>query len=398
MPVLIKRLLSFILFQIFIYSFLTEWSISSFDNIPINIYLELIVFIFLFLPLLSLNLIKSKKIHYDFKINNVFPFIIFYLILPIVHFLILIKHEIFNRRIGTEIIALVYGDMNGIDKFLMRIYDFSQFPYLIISLLTLKYVKKFKYRALFKLVFFLNFVYIVIFSLFNSRASLVVFFILFYIIDGIFDLITKNTKKILLLIGISFFFIASAIRYIPQIIMFDVEIKDIAKNEFLYRANCSKFFNEVYEATNYKGLLYGETISTPFLSLKAIFGSEVAKEKIRNAETGSKQFILSNFLHKDNKDDCSCAVVDSYVNFGFVGIILLSFIYIFWIYILHKLIHLHHLKTYHLLLIILITSSIMLYEIDGFSMLFSFVKFIPIVFLFYIFNPISLKRVIVEKK
>ena len=180
MPVLIKRLLSFILFQIFIYSFLTEWSISSFDNIPINIYLELIVFIFLFLPLLSLNLIKSKKIHYDFKINNVFPFIIFYLILPIVHFLILIKHEIFNRRIGTEIIALVYGDMNGIDKFLMRIYDFSQFPYLIISLLTLKYVKKFKYRALFKLVFFLNFVYIVIFSLFNSRASLVVFFILFY--------------------------------------------------------------------------------------------------------------------------------------------------------------------------------------------------------------------------
>lgn len=393
MPILLKRLLSIILSQIFIYSFFTEWSISILDNIPINYFLEIIVFIFLFLPLFALKSIKQKIINFEFKINNVLPFIFFYIFLPIVHFLILIKYEIFNRRIGTETIALIYGDMNGLDKFIMRIYDFSQFPFIIIAFLTLKFVKTFKYRTLFKLVFYLNFLYITIFALFNSRASLVVLFIMLFIIDGLFNLITKKQKKIFIILGMFFFITASAIRYIPQVVIFGTDFKDIAKNEFLYRTNCSKFFNEVYEATNYKGLLYGETITTPFLSLKAIFGSEVAKEKIRYAETGSKQYILSNFLHKDNKDDCSCAVVDSYVNFGFLGIILLSFIYLFWIFIIYKLVHMNNMKTYHLTLIILLTSSIMLYEIDGFSLLFSFVKFIPIVFIYYILNPISLKRV-----
>jgi hypothetical protein len=129
------------------------------------------------------------------------------------------------------------------------------------------------------------------------------------------------------------------------------------------------------------------------LSVKAIFGNESAKDKIRDAETGSKQFILSNFLHKDNKDECSCAVVDTYVNFSFFGIILLTSIYFFWIFIIYKLIHLNNMKTYHLVMIILLTSSIMLYEIDGFSLLFTFLKLIPIVVIFYILNPISLKRV-----
>jgi hypothetical protein len=101
MPILLKRLISIILFQIFIYSFFTEWSISILDNIPVNYFLEIIVFIFLFLPLFALKSIKQKIIKYEFKINNVLPFILFYVFLPIAHFLILIKYEIFNRRIGT---------------------------------------------------------------------------------------------------------------------------------------------------------------------------------------------------------------------------------------------------------------------------------------------------------
>lgn len=393
MPILLKRLLSVILLQIFIYSFFTEWSISILDNIPINIILELIIFTFLFLPLLLLKLIKSKKINYEFKTNNVLPFLIFYIILPILHLLILIKYEIFNRRIGTETIALIYGDMNGLDKFIMRIYDFSQFSFIIICFLTLKYVKAFRYRNLFLFVFYINLFYIIIFALFNSRASLVVLLISLFIIDGLFNLISKKFKKILLIFGLFFFVLASAIRYIPQIVIFGSDFKDIAKNEFLYRANCSIFFNEVYEATKYKGFLYGETITTPLLSIKAIFGSESAKNKIRYAETGSKQFILSNYLHKDNKDECSCAVVDTYVNFSFIGIIFLTLIYFFWIFIIYKLIHFNYMKTYHLVMIILLTSSIMLYEIDGFSLLFTFIKFIPIVLIFYILNPISLKRI-----
>ena len=137
MPKLLKRLLFLLLLQIFVYSFFTEWSVYFIDGVSINFFLEFIVFLFLFLPLFTINLIKKKEINYEFKINNVIPFLIFYLLLPITHFLILIKYEIFNRRIGTEAIALIYGDMNGLDKLIMKIYDFGQFPFIIISFFTL---------------------------------------------------------------------------------------------------------------------------------------------------------------------------------------------------------------------------------------------------------------------
>ena len=394
MPILLKRLLTIILLQFLIYSFFTEWCISFIDNTPVNFYLEFLVFIFLFLPLFLIRQIKSKNIYYEMQIKKALPFSLLYIVLPVLHFLILIKYEIFNRRIGTETIALIYGDMNGIDKFFMRIYDYSQFSYLIICFYVLRFIKVFKYRTFFKYVFFINFCYIVIFALFNSRASLIILLLLFYIIDGIFFQITYKSKKKLLIIGIIFFILSSAIRYIPLLVVTNIEVKDIVKSEILYRANCSKFFNEVYENTLQKGFLYGKTITTPFLSLSAIMGNEVAKDKIRNAETGSKQYILSNFLYKDNKDECSCAVVDSYVNFGVFGIILLLIIYLFWVFTIFKIIYLKTLYTYHFLMIILLTSSILLYEIDGFSLLFSFLKFIPIIILYIIFNPIKLKRVV----
>jgi len=394
MPILLKRLLTIIILQFFIYSFFTEWLISFLDNIRVNFYLEFIILIFLFLPLLLFRQIKGKNIHFEMQIKNALPFSLLYLILPLLHFLILIKYEIFNRRIGTETISLIYGDMNGVDKFIMRTYDFSQFAYLIICFYVLRLVKFFKYRSFFKFIYLINFCYIIIFSLINSRASLIIFLVLFYIIDGLFFQISKNFKRNLFIISVALFFIASGIRYMPQIIINNVEIKDIIKNELLYRANCSNLLNEVYETTKYKGFLYGETITTPFLSFRAIMGSELAKDKIRNAETGSKQYILSNYLNKDNKDDCSCTVVDSYVNFGIFGIILLSLMYLTWIYIIYKLIYLKNLKSYHLLMIILFTSSLLIYENDGFSLLFSFVKFIPIIILYIIFNPIALKRLI----
>lgn len=393
MPKLLKRLLFLLLLQIFVYSFFTEWSVYFIDGVSINFFLEFIVFLFLFLPLFTINLIKKKEINYEFKINNVIPFLIFHLLLPITHFLILIKYEIFNRRIGTEAIALIYGDMNGLDKFIMKIYDFGQFPFIIISFFTLHFVKNFKHKFFFKLVFYINLTYIIIFSLINSRASLIVLLLLLFIVDGIFNVITKKMRNKFFVIGFCLFILASSIRYIPQIILNNSDIKQIAKEEFLNRANCSKFFKEVYDATKYKGFLYGETISTPFLSLNAIFGNEAAKEKIRNAETGSKQFILINYLHNDNKDDCSCAVVDSYVNYGIFGIILLTLIYIIWIFIVYKLVHLKKLKTFQFLLIIQITFSLLLYEIDGFSLLFSFVKFIPLLLIYYVLNPVSLIRI-----
>lgn len=397
MPTVLKRLIYIILFQILIYSFFTEWLISLLDNTPINYYLELIVFIFLFIPLFLINQNKEKRIFYEIHIKSILPFTIFYILLPILHFLILFKYEIFNRRIGTETIALIYGDMNGLDKFFMKIYDNSQFAYLIICFYILRFNKKFQYRSIFKFVYLINFFYVIIFSLFNSRASLIIFILLFYIVDGFFLQISKKLVRKLLFFGISFFVIVSSIRYIPLMILENVQIKDIVKNEIIYRANCSRFFNEVYEATSNKGFLYGETITTPFLSLSAIMGSENAKDKIRNAETGSKQYILNNFLYKDNKDDCSCAVVDSYVNFGIVGIIFLTLIYFVWLLFLYKLMHFKYLKTHHFLMIIIFIFSILLYEIDGFSILFSFIKFIPIIIIYFIFNPVNFKRVNIEK-
>ena len=60
------------------------------------------------------------------------------------------KYDIFNRRIGTENIALIYGDMAGLDKFFMKLYDTTQYFFIIVGFYILKSKVNFRYKLLFK--------------------------------------------------------------------------------------------------------------------------------------------------------------------------------------------------------------------------------------------------------
>jgi hypothetical protein len=196
------------------------------------------------------------------------------------------------------------------------------------------------------------------------------------------------------------FLIVSVIRYLPLFVLntSSTETTEVLKNEILFRVNCSKFFNEVYEKSKQKGLLFGKTMYNPFLSIQALLGDEDSKEKIKSAETGSKQYILTEYLGNSNKDDCSCVVVDSYVNFGIAGIVLLFLIYLFWILLMNYFFRKKILQSYHFCFIITAISSLLLYEVDGLSLLTSLLKFIPIYFIFFLFNPFYLTKINYDKK
>jgi hypothetical protein len=392
MNLTLRRLVILILLQSFIYSFLTEWITAYIDNISVNFYLEILIFAFLFLPLSSLLLLKKINVKYVIQVRNVIPFAIIFLILPCLHVSILFKYDIFSRRIGTENIAIAYGNMNSIDKFVMKIYDLSQFIFIISSYYILKTNSKFNGRLLLKLVLIVNLIYLLIFTAFNGRSTFLILIITLLVIDGLFLSISKKTRNYFLTLSVFIFLIVSLIRYMPLIIINsgEIETSDIVKNEILYRVNCSKLFNEVYEKSKQKGLLLGKTMLNPLLSFQAMLGDEDSKEKIRNAETGSKQYILSEYLQKSNKDDCSCVVVDSYVNFGVTGIFLLLCIYISWIVLMLKLFKRKVLQSYHFCFILIIISSLLLYEVDGLSLIFGIIKYLPIFLLFFILNPFSL--------
>ena len=400
MNLTIRRLIQIILLQCFIYSFLTEWITNYVDNTKINFYLELLVFSFLFLPLSLLLLLKKSKSVYEISIKNVIPFAIFFLILPFFHVLILFKYEIFSRRIGTENIAFIFGDMNSVDKFIMKIYDLSQFIFLISSYYILKKNLFFKGRILLKYALILNLTYLLIFTAFNGRSTFLILFITIIIIDGMFLSITKRAKKIFFLLSIIMFLVVSVIRYLPLFVLntSSTETTEVFKNEILFRVNCSKFFNEVYEKSKQKGLLFGKTMYNPFLSIQALLGDEDSKEKIKSAETGSKQYILTEYLGNSNKDDCSCVVVDSYVNFGISGIVLLFLIYLIWILLMNYFFRKKILQSYHFCFLITAISSLILYEVDGLSLLTSLLKFIPIYFIFFLFNPFYLTKVNYDKQ
>lgn len=394
MNLFLQRLIKILLLQIFLYSFFTEWIISYIDNTDINYYLEGIIFLFLFLPISLLLLLKTKNIKYRLVVNNILLFSIIYFVLPFIHFSILLKFEIFSKRIGTENIALIYGDMGFLDKGLMKIYDLSQFFFLVIGFFILKLNKHFKFRAFFKLVYFINLVYTVIFALFNGRSAILILVLLIIIIDGLFVVISTRVKKYFFLLALFSFVAVSVVRYLPLIIVgLNNDFKDVLKSEILYRVNCSKLLNEVYEASYSKGLLYGKTVISPLISVQALFGDLDAKDKIKSADTGAKQYILGTYLGKENKDDCSCAVVDSYANFAEFGVVLLSFMYFIWFFILSRLLNKKRLTTYHICLITLIVFSILLYETDGMALLFNLIKFIPIIILFYFVNPVTLIKV-----
>lgn len=398
MNLLLRRLIKIILLQIFIYSFLTEWIINFVDGSPINFYLEAIVLIFLVFPISLLLLIKETTARYEIELRNINLLLLLFFTLPILHLFVLFKYDIFNRRIGTENLALIFGEMGFIDKAIMRVYDLSQSIFLVVGFFVLKLNTQFKKRGLFKAMYYINLVYAVIFALFNGRSALLVLMLLIITTDGLFVLISSKIKRIFVFFAIISFVAVSAIRYLPLIIIgYNNDFKEVLKNEILYRVNCTKLFNEVYVMSKHKGFLYGETIISPFISIQALLGDVDAKDKIQTANTGSKQYLLETYLGKDNKDDCSCAVVDSYANFAEFGIVFLLFIYLFWFYVIYWITKKKELKAYHICILISIVSSILLYEADGLSLLLNIVKYIPVFILFYFLNPFVMLKIEDEK-
>lgn len=388
------------LLQIFIYSFFTEWITSYIYNVKINFIEELFVFFFFFLPIfLFFVYFKTYKTKYLYEIKVVNPFwvSIIFLILPIIYFFILLKYDILSRRIGTENIAIIYGDMAFIDKFFMKLYDQSQYVYLIIGFFTLRLNKYFKNRLFFKITLIFNLLFLAGFSLINSRTAILFFVLLILLFDKLFYTISKKAKFNLLVIASIFFLLVSLIRYVPTLYLKgNSSINEIATTEILNRVNCSTFFTEVVKATEKKGFLYGKSFPNPLLSLTALLGDEKSKEKIRVAETGSKQYLLNNYLQNDNKDDCSCMVVDSYANFGIFGLLYSSFTIIILLLFIYSLGATKTISSTRFSLIIILIFSVFFYESDGISNIFSFLKYLPAVFLFWLLNPIVIHKNIIE--
>ena len=390
--------LKLFLIQIFIYSFLTEWVLSIIDNKLINLVQELQVFIFFFLPLLFVYYLfnsSSSKSIYEIEVKNTFPISIVFLLLPIFYFTILFKYDILTRRIGTENIAIIYGDMNSFDKFFMKLYDQSQYIYLLLGFYTIRLNKKFKFRYFFKLVYSLNLIFLGVFSVFNSRTAVLFFVLLIFLFDSLFNSIKPNIKYRFFILASFFFILVSAVRYAPLFYLNgSSQVKEVAKSEILYRVNCTILFKEVVEATSTKGFLYGKTMPNPLTSFFALLGDESSKEKIRIAETGSKQYILSNYLQKDNRDDCSCMVVDSFANFGVFGLLFSSFIIIIWVFFIYYLGNIKTITSFRFALIIIFIFSIFFYESDGLSLMFNFIKYLPGAILIGALSPVKIKKLL----
>lgn len=394
------RLLSFFLklflFQIFIYSFLSEWILSYIDDTRINFLQEFEIFVFFFLPLLCAYFFFNSKLFkgsYKIEVKNPLSISIVFLLLPIIYFYILNKYDIVSRRIGTENIALLYADMNSLDKLFMKLYDQSQYIYLLICFYTLRQNRNFKFRNFFKFVFSLNIIFLGVLSVFNSRTAVLFFVLLVFLFDALFDCIKSKTKFRFLMIATFFFILVSGVRYAPLFFINDNSaIENVAKSEILIRVNCTLLFKEVVDATSYKGFLYGKTMANPFLSLFAVLGDESSKEKIRIAETGSKQYILSNFLQKENKDDCSCMVVDSYANWGIFGILFSAILIVLWAFVIYYLGNFEVISSWRFSLIIILIISMFFYESDGLSLMFNFIKYLPGAGLIAILRPVYLKR------
>jgi len=384
--------LKLFILQIFIYSFFTEWISSYINNANINFTEESFVFFFFFIPIfLFFIYFKTYKSKYIYQIKVINPLLvsIIFFILPIIYFFILLKYDILSRRIGTENIAVIYGDMAFIDKSIMKLYDQSQYIYLIICFFSLRLNKNFKYRSFFKLIFIFNLFILAGFSLFNSRTAILFFVLLILLFDKLFNTISKKVKYKSILIASTFFLLVSIIRYAPTLYLKgNSSINEIATTEILNRVNCSTFFTEVVNATDKKGFLYGKSFPNPFLSIAALLGDEKSKEKIRVAETGSKQYLLNNYLQNNNKDDCSCMVVDSYANFGIFGIFYSALTIIFLLLVIYFIGSSNIISSSQFSMLIILIFSIFFYESDGMSVILSFIKYLPAVLLFWLLKPI----------
>lgn len=410
---------SFFLIQIIIYSFVIPLfryfkNSEKFEYYP-YIIIEIII---LFLPFFVFSnfyfysnyKLPRQKITFYVE-NNIakraigFLFYLLVFCLPFYFIQISLDYNILYRRIGNEYLSEIYTTIPFYKKIIIKLYTQFQ-SFWFGSLMYLFYLTSLinkKSSILLNILIIINFIFIILYDLINSRLDLIVYIVTLLILGTYFS---KKKFKILslkyivsILCMLYFVFIVINLRKTvfagqefelkqlsPIEVFKNTDHSDI-ENDFINRLDGIEIINKTFVNLN-----YGLTGDINLLLNNAIIfflpNSNFASEKRYKSETTIKVEMLNKYGNTYEKDYNSSMLTDLFGVFGVFGYlfggILLGFLISKLDFLLSNMLYY---KTYVILFCLFFYSVIVSFEMSFWNIVFTPLRFMPFFILFcFVFN------------
>lgn len=313
-----------ILIQIIIFLFISPlvlyWTQGDID------YLFSISIVFLFAFLCGLKLGKFRGGNIGPRNQNFVPIIPSWL-KPLLIFWtalyasVVVSNDLLFRRQGSEVMAELYSNLPISNLLILRCYEISFFPILIVMIASLSFDK----ARLIKICIFIYIIGFLFMGVLDSRAKLLMPIIFYYMIFFKPNGYRNRTSRLYLYIASLLIFMAVLIVGMDRIKDFN-SFYELLIHDFVKRTDGLELISLVNKNIQipFVGTL-DSRIMINFISMIP-FHSEAQELKLTGL-TSSKNFLLREIIGAETFDMNNSVVSDLYYYGGFIGLIVGSLVY-----------------------------------------------------------------------
>jgi hypothetical protein len=310
---------------------------------------------------------------------------------------------LFTRRVGTEVIAEIFGNLSFVELLVVRFHDTTVFLFPVLFLvIALRATERRLVRGA-AVMLALSLASLLLHTLLNSRlqlvlgaAALTIVYLRLRPAPTRRELAAGATAFVLaslLLMGIVF-----AIREESTLFrglvhgqdeLFEERGADAAfvVNEWVRRVDCVDLIAEIRPSLERGGFEWGGAWRIPFFMMVGAF-VDAAEYAVIKAEgiTTAKSWMLERHTTIGLHDYYSCALTDAFGNFGVVGYLLCATYFAFAVALAERLLRAR--RPAALLLGVAVFLHVAVFEAEMFTHLFGWLKFAAAVILLLTLNPI----------
>jgi hypothetical protein len=327
-----------------------------------------------------------------------------FLAYDITYWVTVARLDLFTRRLGTDVIAELFGQLSLHELFVLRFHDTTVFLFPALFLVIALRATDRHIRRIGKFLLTVAVASLLVHTLLNSRLQLVVG--AFALAVVFMRLRPPLGRRVLVKAGSTFVLVTLLLMASTYAIRenrdwFGAAGPDDAAadrlerlgdpshmaNEWIKRLDCVDLVNTIKPSLSRSGFAKGEAWRVPFYMLFGAFldSEEYAAVKAEGLTT-AKAWLLDRHTMIGLRDYYSCALTDAFGNFGYFGYLLAAFYFAIVILVAERL--LYSARPNALLLGIALLVHVVVFEAELFTQLFGWLKFAPAVVALMFLNPI----------
>jgi len=327
-----------------------------------------------------------------------------FLAYDITYWVTIARLDLLTRRIGTDVIAGLFGQLSLYELFVLRFHDTTVFLFPALFLIIALRATDRSIARIGKFLLAVAIASLLVHTLLNSRIQLVLGAVTLATVFmrlrpplGRRVLVKAGTMFVVVALGLMAFtyvirenrdwFGAAGIDEGPADRLERLTDPGTLANEWIKRLDCVDLINTIEPSLSRSGFAKGEAWSVPFYMLFGAFVDSDTYAAVKaEGVTTAKAWLLERHTTLGLRDYYSCALTDAFGNFGYFGYLLAAFYFAIVILVAERL--LYSSRPNALLVGVALLMHVALFEAELFTHMFGWLKFAPAVLALIALNPI----------